>query len=411
VLQQVGRQPLDPSRTLAMEQVTDGAVLRLLPKSQQLPELAYDDVFETVGIGISTRTSRWSDDATRIAAVIIASVALLWGWGATLLSGPTWLAPTVLLGVTTVLLILVCGGMSRAIGNPSAALLAGTFAVLYAAGTGAAALGSNRKLVDFGAVQLLPAAGGAVLSAAICLALAGNGISLFATIICAGLLSAIGTGAANLLNLDTSVNSAQLAASLIAVVTLVLSPLAPILAFRLSRLDLPSMPTDAADLRRDASRVDGPLVLDQAIRADHYLTGLTGGIGLSLAVSSAVLAAGGTSGAVLAVVIGVVCLLRARVMTGRLQRAALLGAGVVAILAVLTSHAIDARGLARTVGYIAPVIMSGLGLVALALALPGRRLSPIWGRMADITESVLVLAVIPLSLSVMGVYGLMRSAA
>jgi type VII secretion integral membrane protein EccD len=249
----------------------------------------------------------------------------------------------VLLGVTTVLLMLACGGLSRAIGNAPAALLAGAFAALYAAGTGAAAIGSNRKLVDFGAVQLLPAAGGAVLAAAICLTLAGNGISLFATIICAGLLSAIGTGAANLLNLDTSVNSAQLAASLIAVVTLVLSPLAPILAFRLSRLELPSMPTAAAELRRDASRVDGPLVLDQAIRADHYLTGLTGGIGLSLAVSSAVLAAGGASGAVLAVVIGVVCLLRARVMTGRLQRAALLGAGVVAILAVLTYHAIDAR--------------------------------------------------------------------
>src|SRR5205814_1271222 len=99
VLQQAGRPALDPSRTLAMEQVIDGSTLRLLPKSQQLPELAYDDVFETVGIGVSARTSRWNADATRRACTVIATAALLWGWGATLLSGPTWLAPTILLAV------------------------------------------------------------------------------------------------------------------------------------------------------------------------------------------------------------------------------------------------------------------------------------------------------------------------
>jgi type VII secretion integral membrane protein EccD len=411
VLQQVGRAPLDPGRTLAMEQVIDGAVLRLMPKSQQLPELAYDDVFETVGIGISDRTSRWNAEATRHAATVIAAIALLWGWGATLLSGPKWLAPMILLAVTTALLILACGALSRAVGNASAALLAGAFAVLYAAGTGAAAVGANHELRDFGAVQLLPAAGAAVLTAAICLALAGNGISLFVTIICTGLLGAIGAGAANLLHLDTDVNSAQLAASLIAVVTLVLSPLAPMLAFRLSRLELPNMPADATELRRDESRVDGPLVLDQAIRADQHLTGLSGGIGLSLAIAAVVLAAGGTSANILAVVIGVICLLRARVMTGRVQRSALLGSGVAAILAVLTARAIASEGLTRTITYLAPAVAAGLALIALALSLPGRRLSPIWGRLADIGESVLVLAVIPLALSVMGVYGLIRSSA
>jgi type VII secretion integral membrane protein EccD len=411
VLQQVGKAPLDPSRTLAMEQVIDGAVLHLLPKSQQLPELAYDDVFETVGIGVSDRTSRWDDKATRRTAGLVAALASLWVWTFALLAGPSWLAPALLLGIMTFLLMLGCGALSRAVGDPQAALFTGGLAVLFAAGTAAAAMGGDRRALDFGAVQLVPAAAAAVFAAVICLILAADGIALFAAIITAGVLGAVGTGAANLIHLDNATSSAQLAASLMAVITLVASPLAPMLAFRMSRLELPSLPADAAELRRDESRVDGPLVLDQAIRADQYLTGLSGGISLTLAISAAVLAAGGTSARVLAIVIALVCLLRARLFTGRAQRGVLLASGVAGLLAVACFRAAAAEGGGRVIGYLAPVAAVGLAMIPVALNLPGRRLSPTWGRFADISESILVLTVIPLPLSVMGVYGLIRSAA
>jgi type VII secretion integral membrane protein EccD len=198
---------------------------------------------------------------------------------------------------------------------------------------------------------------------------------------------------------------------LMAVITLIASPLAPMLAFRMSRLELPNLPTDAAELRRDESRVDGPLVLDQAIRADQYLTGLSGGISLTLAISAAVLAAGGTSARVLAIVIALVCLLRARLFTGRAQRGVLLASGVAGLLAVACFRAAAAEGSGRVIGYLAPVAAVALAMIPVALNLPGRRLSPTWGRFADISESILVLTVIPLSLSVMGVYGLIRSTA
>ena len=64
----------------------------------------------------------------------------------------------------------------------------------------------------------------------------------------------------------------------------------------------------------------------------------------------------------------------------------------------------DARGY----GAIIPAIAVGVVLLGLAVALPGRRWTPPWGRTADIVETLLVLSVIPLALAVMGVYGALR---
>jgi type VII secretion integral membrane protein EccD len=184
----------------------------------------------------------------------------------------------------------------------------------------------------------------------------------------------------------------------------------PMLAFRLSRLPLPSIPADAADLRRDQSTVDGARILRHATLADQFLSGLLGGVALAVAGSSVLLAAGGASACVLALVLGAICLLRARLFAGRGQRVWLLVAGAVAVAAVILLRAAELGPGARILAVAVPAVAVSVILLALAIALPARRYAPPWSRTADIVEALLVLSVIPLALAVMGVYGAVRTA-
>ena len=84
---------------------------------------------------------------------------------------------------------------------------------------------------------------------------------------------------------------------------LAFSPFLPSLAFRLSRLKMPIIPLDAADLRRDTEMVDATQILGQAVRADQYLTGLVGGVALSIAGGTLLMAGRGASEQILAVVL------------------------------------------------------------------------------------------------------------
>jgi type VII secretion integral membrane protein EccD len=185
----------------------------------------------------------------------------------------------------------------------------------------------------------------------------------------------------------------------------------PTLSFKLSRLPLPAIPTDAGDLRRETGTIDSEQILGQAVRADQFLTGLVGGVALSIAGAAVMISGRGVSEYVLAAVLGVICLLRGRLFTGRAQRTLLLIAGGLALLAVLVDGVLDAHGEVRVLAYAAPAVLAAIVFAALAVSLPGRRYTPAWSRLADVVESLLVLSVIPLALAVMGVYGAIRVAA
>ncbi|MGH3380322.1 MAG: type VII secretion integral membrane protein EccD, partial [Actinoallomurus sp.] len=64
-------------------------------------------------------------------------------------------------------------------------------------------------------------------------------------------------------------------------------------------------------------------------------------------------------------------------------------------------------------GYV-PAVVGGLVLVAglllvVARVMPGRRMLPHWGRIADLSHSVAAMAVIPLVLAVVGLYARVRA--
>lgn len=403
VLQRSSEPPLDPSATLAASQIRDGDVLHLRTRTTQLPEIAFDDVLDAVATGVLARTARWSDATTAVGAVCFAAIALAIGFGCLLLTGPGWTATAVAAGVTSAALLALAAALRLL--RRGATLVAASFAIAFAAVAGATGVAGSDRLVDFGAPQLLLGAAAAILAATIALLTTGMGVSGFVTVLTAGVLSGIGTAVAS----GTSLSGTATAA-LVAAVALAVSPALPILSFRLSRLPLPSIPGDAGDLRRDNSSIDSRAVLRQASIADQFLTGLLGGVATAIGGAAVLLATGGISERVLAAVLGVICLLRARLFSGRGQRSMLLAAGAAAGAALLLVTATRVDDTARIVAVAAPAAVVAIVLLSLAALLPGRRYAPPWSRTADVLETLLVLSVIPLALAVMGVYGRIRLA-
>lgn len=406
ILQRAAEPALEPSSSVAAAQLRDGDVLHLRTRSNRLPEMAFDDVLEAVASGVENRTSRWSPEHTRRAAAAMAGLLLGFTVLTCLLIGPSWTLSAVTSGAVAVLATLAAASAARVYRQRGLAITVGAYAVVNAAVCGATAVGSHRRLGDFGAPQLLVSAGAAVLVAVVILVTVSAGFAGFTAVITVGILTAIGTAIATGTSLSTSSTAA-----IIATVALAVSPAIPMLAFRLSRLPLPVIPTDAADLRRDTSTVDGTQILNQAARADQFLSGLVAGTAFAIAGAAAVLTSGrGPSEYILSTVLGVICLFRARLFTGRTQRASLLVAGSIALLAATVAGALDAHGTARVLVYVVPADLLAIVLFALAVVLPGRRYSPSVARAADLLETLLVLSVIPLALAVMGVYSKVRQA-
>lgn len=406
ILQRAGEAPLNPAATVAASQLRDGDVLQLRTRATRLPEVAFDDVLDAVATGVLTRTGRWQPLHTARASAWFAGALLGYALLVLLLAGSDRRLTAISSGVVGALLVVAAVAAGRGYRHRGAALTAGAFAIAYAAAAGAVAVGGDHRVWDFGAPQLLVAACAAALVATVLVLALGDGVAGFVAVVVTALLTALGTA----ISAGTDL-TAPATAAVIATAALALSPMLPMLSFRLSRLPLPEIPTDASDLVRDTGVVDSRQILGQAVRADQFLTGLVGGAALSIAGAAVIVTGRGPTEYVLAVALGLVCLLRARLFTGRAQRALLLVAGGVALLATVVAGVLDNHGTARLLAFAIPAAVVALLMLGLAVTLPGRRYAPPWSRAADVVESLLVLSVIPLALAVMGVYGAIRHAA
>jgi len=405
ILQRAAEGPLDPSSTVSASQLRDGDVLHLRTRAGRMPEVAFDDVLEAVSTGVLSRTTRWQKQYTMRMATVFAGVLLTFGLGVLLTYGPKWITSSITAAVAAVLLILAAIGLRRGYRKRGPALTAAGFALAYAVLAGMTAVGGHHSLFGFGAPQVLVGVCAAALVGTVLLITVADGTAGLVAVITVSLIVAIATAVASGTDL-----TAAATASIIAAVALAISPLLPMLSFRLSRLPLPMIPTDAADLQRDTATVDPTEILGKAVRADQYLTGLVGGVGLAIGGAALLIAAdGGASEYVLAVILALICLLRARLFHGRAQRLLLLVAGGVGGLGVLAAGALDTHGAARVLTFAVPAVVVALILFGLAVVLPERRYTPPLSRAADVIESLMVLSVIPLALAVMGVYGQIRS--
>ncbi|MFZ3474349.1 type VII secretion integral membrane protein EccD [Streptomyces sp. 2.9] len=399
VLQRLGAEPLDEELSAEALGLRDGEELHLRHRRDTLPVVHFDDLVDGIATGLRERGDSWRPALTHHLALALALLALAGGIALLALPGPHQLRITSAATIG-ILLLLCAGSASRAVGDAGAGTALGAAAVPYLALAGAllpAAAG------DTTAARLLAASSAAAGGAALALGAVGCSAPLFLGV-AVGAALGMAAGAIALAGLPLGHTAA-----LAAVVVVAFGAFAPSFSFRMSGLRLPALPRNAEELQENIEPFPAADVLARSAVADGFLTAFHVVVGAACA-GCLTLVAGldGWAPAALTGALSSLLLLHARTVGSVPQRLALLLPGVYG-LALLTAD--RAAGLAPGER---PLLLSALVAVAGALAVvswtvPGRRLLPYWGRIADLAHSLAALSLLPLALTVSGVFQMIRS--
>ncbi|MBC6457976.1 type VII secretion integral membrane protein EccD [Actinomadura sp. HBU206391] len=408
VLQRLDEAPFDGAVTPAQATLRDGEMLYLRPTMAQLPEMSFDDVADVVATSVNDRPDRWRVEWTRNFGMGVAALAAATAAAVVLLSGPSWILPSIAAGVLGLLTLIAAVAISRAVGDGRAGVVLGFCALPHAFLAGLLAPARDTALTDLSAVHALSGFAVVVLVAMVAAVGVTDGLPVFLGAAFAALMGAIGAGMAVLFD---GVSAAGVAAVTVTV-TSGLMPLTPTIAFRLARVTLPPVPESAEDLRRDTLMVDGQQVLRRTAQADRFVTGIVLGLGLvGFAAQIPLAFSDGWLGPTMSAVVAVALLLRSRIFRGRAQRLALMVPGVagLGVLAVASSVGADQSVILMAV--LAPLLAVTAVVVGVSLWLPDHRPSPFWGRAADIIDLLVVLSLVPLALGEVGLFSYVRGLA
>jgi ESX secretion system protein EccD len=406
VLQRLDGPPFENGMSLSQLDVRDGEVLYFRPRMTLIPELVYDDVADVVATGKNDRADRWRPETTRRFGLLAGGATLILGTIPILAAGPQWLAAAIASAIVALVLVTMGVALSRAVGDSVGGAALGCAALPYAFLAGLLAPArSHLPLHELGAPHLLAAFAAATVVAVLAGFGVADGLPWFVGVGFAGLVGTIATGVTLLFG---GANPAGVAACAV-VVVIALSALIPTLSFRFARVPLPPIPTSAEDLRSEQTVIDGKNLLRRAGVADRFATGLVAGIALVAAAALLFLVfAPGRSGPIMAAVLSVSLLLRARIFRGRSQRGWMLvvGLGGLALLDV----GLSLRGTpVETLALVLPGVLAVAAItLAIAMWVPGHRPSPFWGRAGDIVDMFVIVALIPLALAVLQVYPKVR---
>ncbi len=405
ILRRADGTPLDAGRPLGAQSVLDGEVLHLVPRRTEWPELDYDDVVDAIAAGARRQGQAWTGAATRTCGLAAGAVVLVLGLLAILRSGPSWLVPgLVALGVA--LALTVAGAvLSRGLSDSVAGAVLAAVALPYAFAGGALVAGGDREIGDFGAPHLL--AGSAVLlvvSLIAYLAVADR-TQVFVAGATAGLLGGGGALAAFM-----GAEGAG-ATAVVVSVALAMVPALPLLAIRMGKLPMPALPANAEELVKAEPLPPRSKVYASVVRSDELLTGMLGGASLVLAVGQVLLVTSGSvAGAVLVAIVAAAALLRARSFPTIRLRVPLLVAGIVGLTALVLGPTFGSTTVRLAV--LVPLLAVAAAYVVFAgLTYSRRSPTPYLGRIADVLDVTLVIAVVPVACGVLGLYGYVRGIA
>ena len=405
VVQRLGEAPLDEDRTLAELGAFDGECLHVRPRADQLSTIDYDDLVDGVGEQVASHPGALTPDRARWMFRTAAAVALLLGlWLVPGTGSPSLQAQ--LAGALALALVLGSALLARGIADTR------TAGFLAAAAAGYAGLAAELMvgILDPGASFVLRATGaaaGALLALAAGVAAVTEGVIAFSgalvfsgILLLTGVIGVLGGG-----------DPAQVSAIGL-VVSILLGVFVAPTAFRLSGLTLPMLPTDADELNEDIEPVSQDLVADRGAAVVGYSTALQTGLGAAQAVLLPVLVFTGDGwGRALALLLGVVLLLRSRHPSTMVQRWAVLVPAGVAVAANVVSFAAGQSPEVRLL-VLVPALFGASALLLLGgRRLPGRRMLPYWGRAVDIFETLTAVAALPVLLQVLHVYSFMRALA
>ncbi|MFC9249288.1 type VII secretion integral membrane protein EccD [Streptomyces sp. NPDC057136] len=427
---------LDGARTLAAQQVLDGELLSLRPFAQSLPPAVFDDVSDAVASAVTRDRHLWSDELLRGAGLVGGVLLLvLMGfvlWFADPLRHDMHSLPGIIAGSAGLLLTAFAGVRARVYADRATAVALGLGALplVLIAGSGIigpdAAQGPGRLQFLLGCVAVL------VASVAL-VALTPSGDAPF---VAATFLATVGT-LATFVAILTEASATQTAA-VCAPVALGLVAFLPGLSARFARLPIGyasprTAPAGYDDSFGDANSgpeadgepVDAERIAAQARRGHEMLLGLVGGCAAVAVGSAAVLGfSDNIWGQILALAAGLAMLLRARLFRYTSQVACVLVAGIGAIALLVLGLSLNPptdllydlarygdRGSLdiRTIWLSAAVAAGAALLTAIGLIIPRKGLSPFWGRLLDLTESALLLSLVPLCLAVLDIFSRARA--
>jgi ESX secretion system protein EccD len=410
-LARLGGPALDTDRTPAQLGVKHGEELHFTPREAVAPEVVFDDVVDAIAGGVDRAGRRWAAGTTRCCGLAVLAGAALLGAALLALVAPAPHLPSGLaaLGIGLVLLA-VSAVLARAAGDAGAGLLAAALAAPYGFVAGLLLVAPDTGATGWGAAPLLTGAALLVLF----LVLGAMAVAVAVPVFVGAGTAALALAVTALVVLLPGVRPAS-AAAVLATVTLAAVPMLPMLAFRLARLPVPTIPTTPDELKDDAVQVAGADVLARTLLAGEYLTALLAAASALVLGCVPVLIAGDRwTGWVLALVAAALLLCRSRtfeVLPHRLSPllAGLAALGVLLVGGTLRSPAGDLPAGTRVAVAVAILVVIGAVAGTYGLAVAGRRITPVAGRVLDIVEVVLGLAVIPLALDVCGLYSMVRA--
>lgn len=422
---------LDGARTLAAQQVLDGELLSLRPFAQSLPPAVFDDVSDAVASAVTRDRHLWSDELLR-GAGLLGGVLLL-----VLMGFVLWFAdpvrhdmhslPGIIAGSAGLLLTAFAGVRARVYGDRATAVALGLGALPLVLIAGSGIIGPDAGQGP-GRLQFLLGCVAVLVASVVLVALTPSGDALF---VAATFVATVGT-LATFVAILTGV-SATGTAAVCAPVALGLVAFLPGLSARFARLPIgyasprtapggydDSFADPNASPEPEGVPVDADRIAAQARRGHEMLLGLVGGSAAVVVGSAAVLGfSGNVWGRLLALAAGLAMLLRARLFRYTSQVACVLVAGIGAVALLILGLSLNppadlVRELARygdsgsldirTVWLSAAVAAGAALLTAIGLIIPRKGLSPFWGRLLDLTESALLLSLVPLCLAVLDVF-------
>ncbi|WP_159775422.1 type VII secretion integral membrane protein EccD [Streptomyces sp. HM190] len=406
VLQRLGGAPLDLESTAQSLHLRDGDTLYLRPRVETLPEAHFDDVVDGMAGTLRDRPHQWSPDATRrlLRTLLVCSAAA--ALVVLALPGPPVAVRAAVAAALGLLLLAGAAAASRAMADNGTATALAVMAgpCLGAAGWLLPLLGAADGSGDAATgSRLLSAAAASATGAGLALILISGPARLFL----ASAVVAVAAWLAGLLMVAFDLPAPH-AAALVAVAAALLGAGVPGVSFWLAGLRMPPLPTNAEELQQGIDPEPGERLVTRTVRAEAWMTALYGAVG---AVCAGALTALGrehdTPARVTTAVLALLLALHSRGIGNAFQRVAVLAPGLWGAAVLIVSLAADAGAGKRL---LAVVLLSALtaALAVLCWFLPGRRLVPHWGRAAELLHSAAAIALLPLLLWVLGVYGRMR---
>ncbi|GLJ93126.1 type VII secretion integral membrane protein EccD [Streptomyces poonensis] len=420
---------LDDGRSLAEQQIRDGELLLLRPFAESLPPAVFDDVVDAVAAAVETDRRSWNDGMMRgvglAAGALLLTMMALVLWFSEPLAHDMHGLPGVIAGVTGVVLVALASVRARVYDDHLAAVALGLAALphLMVGGSGVVGVASGEGP---GRLHLLIGLAVVLVAAVLLVLMLPQNDAPFVA-------ASFAAGVGVLATFATIVFEAEPreSASVTAVVMVAAVGFLPGWSSRFAKLPIGFRSPDQiakrgrAEDQQEQEPVDYQLITAQARRGHELLLGLVGGCAVGAVASAGVVLGFSTSGwaQLLSLAVGLAMLMRARLFLYTSQVVTLMASGIITVCLLVLGLALNppvdiieeltynhnsAPLDIRTIWLSAAVALGAVLLLAIALVVPRKGVTPFWGRMLDLSEGAVLLSLIPLCLAVLDLYSAAR---